>query len=349
MPRFSNLGDLVRRDRDLGKTAIIDLGGEAVPREVSYGRLDAMANGVARALARRSFARGDRIAILAANRAEYLAAYYGIMRAGLVAVPVNFKFPRQTIHFILRDAGARLVFCDLPRRSDVPANIPSVHFGDDGPDGFDRFLDPGTFDAHRAGSARARDVPLHLGLDRHAQGRRALAPEPPLGGGDAARRRPRAPPLSHRRAALSHECAGAGQARLRRPCHHRAAAAIFRPRLHRGDRTLPLHLAHRGAADDRHDAARERPHRAHGSLERRVHPHGLGAGQPQPDGSDPARLAAGLGDQRLRHHRSGSGRLRPASAGSATAGNVGRLSASRKSSCASSTATIATPIRACWK
>jgi acyl-CoA synthetase (AMP-forming)/AMP-acid ligase II len=145
MPRFSNLGDLVRRDRDLGKTAIIDLGGEAVPREVSYGRLDAMANGVARGLARRGFARGDRIAILAANRAEYLAAYYGIMRAGLVAVPVNFKFPRQTIHFILRDAGARLVFCDLPRCPDVPVNIPSVHFGGDGPDGFDRFLDSGTF------------------------------------------------------------------------------------------------------------------------------------------------------------------------------------------------------------
>jgi acyl-CoA synthetase (AMP-forming)/AMP-acid ligase II len=145
MPRFNNLGDLIRRDRDLGKTAIVDLGGEDVPREVSYARLDAMANGVARALARRGFARGDRIAILSANRSEYLAAYCGIMRAGLVAVPVNFKFPRQTIHFILRDASARLVFCDLPRCPDVPADIPGVRFGDDGPDGFDRFLDPGAF------------------------------------------------------------------------------------------------------------------------------------------------------------------------------------------------------------
>jgi len=145
MPRFANLGDLVRRELDLGKTAIIDLGGEQVPREVSYARLDAMANGVARALAERGVARGERIAILSANRADYLAAYYGIMRAGLVGVPVNFKFPRQTIHFILRDAGAKLVFCDLPRCPDVPADLPSVHFGDDGPNGFDRFLDPGTF------------------------------------------------------------------------------------------------------------------------------------------------------------------------------------------------------------
>src|SRR5690242_15134157 len=115
MPRFINLGALIRRDRDLSKTAIIDLGGEQVPREISYAQLDAMANGVARALTHRGFVRGDRIGILSANRAEYLAAYFGIMRAGLIAVPVNFKFPRASIRFILQDAGAKLVFCDHPR------------------------------------------------------------------------------------------------------------------------------------------------------------------------------------------------------------------------------------------
>src|SRR4249919_1517143 len=107
MTAFTNLGDLIRRDRDLDKIAIIDLGGK-LAREVSYGRLDAMANGVARALSARGLARGQRVAILSANRAEYLAAYYGIMRAGLVAVPISFKFPRQTIHFIIKDCGAKL-------------------------------------------------------------------------------------------------------------------------------------------------------------------------------------------------------------------------------------------------
>jgi long-chain acyl-CoA synthetase len=146
MPRFINLGDLIRRDRDLSKIAVIDLDGE-VAREVSYAHLDAIANGVARALCRRGLARGDRVAILSANRAEYLAAYYGIMRAGLVAVPVSFKFPRSTIHFILRDAGAKLVFCDRSRAEDCPPDIASVHFGNDGDHGFDRFLDGGAFDA----------------------------------------------------------------------------------------------------------------------------------------------------------------------------------------------------------
>jgi long-chain acyl-CoA synthetase len=143
MSGFVNLGDLIRRDRDLSKIAIVDLGGERSPREFTFAQLDAMANGVARALAKRGLKRGDRVALLSANRAEYIAAYYGIMRAGFVAVPVNFKFPRDTIHFIICDSGAKLVFCDAPRAADCPADIPSVTFGAP----FDAFLDSRPFDA----------------------------------------------------------------------------------------------------------------------------------------------------------------------------------------------------------
>jgi long-chain acyl-CoA synthetase len=140
---FVNLGDLIRRDRDPDKVAVIDLGSERIARELTYARLDSMANGVARALTRRGLARGDRIAILSLNRAEYLASYFGIMRAGFIAVPVNFKLPREAVHFILQDAGAKLLFCDKQRSSDAPAGLPCVQFGDDGPAGFDQFLDPG--------------------------------------------------------------------------------------------------------------------------------------------------------------------------------------------------------------
>jgi long-chain acyl-CoA synthetase len=144
MVAFRNLGDLIRRDRDLSKVAIVDLSGEEVPGESSYAELDAMTMGVARALAARALKRGDRVAILSANRTEYLAAYYGIMRAGFVAVPVNYRFPRKTIHFILADCGAKLVFCDAKRRADCP-DMPVVVFGGEGDEDFDHFLDPGEF------------------------------------------------------------------------------------------------------------------------------------------------------------------------------------------------------------
>src|SRR5262249_20147206 len=91
--------------------------------------------------------RGGRIGTLSAKRAEFLAAYNGILRAGLVAVPVNFRFPAATIAFILRDAGARFLFCDPPRRQNCPADLPVVCFGGDGAESFDGFLDPGPFDA----------------------------------------------------------------------------------------------------------------------------------------------------------------------------------------------------------
>jgi acyl-CoA synthetase (AMP-forming)/AMP-acid ligase II len=146
MSLFTNLGDLIRRDRDQHQLAFIDLGGED-ERSFTYADLDGMARGVARALAARGFARGDRIAILSANRTEFIAAYYGVMRAGLVAVPVNYRFPAATIDFIIRDAGARLVFCDLTRRAQCPTGLPVVCFGGNGAESFDGFLDPGPFDA----------------------------------------------------------------------------------------------------------------------------------------------------------------------------------------------------------
>jgi len=143
---FANLGDLVRRDRDQSRLAIIDLAGDG-ERCFTYADLDGMARGVARALSARGFTRGDRIAILSANRTEFVAAYYGIMRAGFVAVPVNYRFPDDTIDFIARDAGVRLVFCDAARRAQCPPGLPVVCFGADGAESFAGFLDPGPFDA----------------------------------------------------------------------------------------------------------------------------------------------------------------------------------------------------------
>ncbi len=141
-----NLGDLVQRDADPQAIALIDCHDDAKPRVYTHGEIDAAANAVARGLVARGGQRGDRIAITAANRAAYLIAYLGTMRAGMVSVPVNFKLPRETVAYVMRDAGVSMVFTDAERLPLCPADLPAVNFDRDGDGGFDAWLDFGPFE-----------------------------------------------------------------------------------------------------------------------------------------------------------------------------------------------------------
>src|SRR5215468_2489001 len=123
-----NLGDLLDRSRPADAIAVIDCRDWARPREYTYGEVDRLATACARGLLRRGLRRGGAVGILSGNRAEFLIAYLGTMRAGLVSVPVNHKFSRETIEFVMRDASVKLVFADGDRRSQVPSRIPLVDF-----------------------------------------------------------------------------------------------------------------------------------------------------------------------------------------------------------------------------
>src|SRR5258708_3051370 len=124
----TNLGALIARDaRDADALAIIGLDDGFNERHYTFAELDALADAVAYTLAAQ-YARGERIALLAANSADYVATMLGIMRAGLVAVPVNYKFPRALIADVIADSGARLVFTDSKRVGDAPATLPRVVF-----------------------------------------------------------------------------------------------------------------------------------------------------------------------------------------------------------------------------
>ena len=107
-----NLGNVSSPTAMADKTAIVDLHDWSSPREITYGAFEAACDAAARGFIRRGLQRGDAVAILSANRAEFLMAYFGAMRAGLIAVPVNDRFSPEVIAHIVADAAIKLIVCD---------------------------------------------------------------------------------------------------------------------------------------------------------------------------------------------------------------------------------------------
>lgn len=111
----TNLGELVPRDIPPDRLWQIEIGEAGTVREVTFGAFHDGTDGFAGDLRARGLSRGDRIGILAGNCAEFHMAFVGIMRAGMTAVPINFRLPKATVEHILDDADIRFAFADADR------------------------------------------------------------------------------------------------------------------------------------------------------------------------------------------------------------------------------------------
>src|SRR3954464_1559375 len=138
-----NLGLLFAAHSKSERTAIVDLYDPANPREISYRELDAMCDGVAGGCARAGLKAGDRIGIVSLNRVEFVATLLGCMRVGVVPVPVNVKLTADAIEFILKDAGAKIVFTEPALRKLCPPGLRVVEYGGDDGQSYANFVEPG--------------------------------------------------------------------------------------------------------------------------------------------------------------------------------------------------------------
>jgi long-chain acyl-CoA synthetase len=75
--------------------------------QVSYAQLDDLSDRVAANLAAAAVAPGDRVGLQLPNIPQFVIAYFGILKAGGVAVPMNVLLKAPEIEFQLRDSGAR--------------------------------------------------------------------------------------------------------------------------------------------------------------------------------------------------------------------------------------------------
>ena len=78
-------------------------------REYTWAQFNREANLFANALMSRAYGKGKKIAILLTNCIEWLPVYFGVLKTGALAVPVNYRFSAEEIKYCLELSDADMV------------------------------------------------------------------------------------------------------------------------------------------------------------------------------------------------------------------------------------------------
>ncbi len=95
-------------------------------REITWSIFDEKANRVANLLLGRGIKKGQKVAILLMNGLEWLPIYFGILKAGAVAVPLNFRYTAQEIEYCVKLADVDILFFGPEFIGRVEDIVPSI-------------------------------------------------------------------------------------------------------------------------------------------------------------------------------------------------------------------------------
>ena len=124
--------------------------GQPFRREITWLEFKKKANRFANLLLTRGCKKGDKVAILLMNSIEWLPIYFGVLKAGAIAVPLNYRYTAEEIKYCLKKADcSMLVFGPefIGRIEEICDRIPDVHnlfyVGEDCPsfaDSYDKMI-----------------------------------------------------------------------------------------------------------------------------------------------------------------------------------------------------------------
>ena len=102
---------------------------ESYRREITWSVFDEKANRCANLLLSRGIKKKDKVAILMMNCLEWLPLYFGILKTGALAVPLNFRYTAEEIKYCLDLADVDALFFGpefIGRVEDICDRIPHV-------------------------------------------------------------------------------------------------------------------------------------------------------------------------------------------------------------------------------
>ena len=124
--------------------------GQPFRREITWKDFDVKANRFANLLLTRGVHRGDKVAILLMNSIEWLPIYFGILKTGALAVPLNYRYTADEIKYCLAKADCSLLIFGpefIGRIEEICDRIPDVrhlfYVGEECPtfaDSYDRMI-----------------------------------------------------------------------------------------------------------------------------------------------------------------------------------------------------------------
>lgn len=138
--------------------------GEPFRREITWKTFDDKANMFANLLFTRGVVKGDKVAILLMNSIEWLPIYFGILKTGAVAVPLNYRYTADEIKYCLdKSDSSMLIFGPefTGRIEEIVDRIPRVkqlfYVGEDCPSFADSFEKMIKFCSHKKPDVQVSD------------------------------------------------------------------------------------------------------------------------------------------------------------------------------------------------
>jgi len=88
-------------------------------QDITYRELEEKSNSIANGLRKLGVNKGDRVCILMDNSPEFYYAYFGIIKLGAIAGPVNCWWQSEEIKYLLNDSGAVAIFFDTAYKNHI--------------------------------------------------------------------------------------------------------------------------------------------------------------------------------------------------------------------------------------